>query len=67
MPTARGRERPDMPPEKETLAWYKNRVVRIRGEARSQRSMIEWTTDGSSTRSSAVKWKNLVPLQPQLF
>lgn len=50
-----------------TIARYKGRVVRVLGEARGQRSMIEWLDERSKTRRSAVKWTNLIPLPAQLF
>ncbi len=50
-----------------TLAKYKDRVVRVKGEARGQRSMIEWVGLDGTQRRSTVKWKSLVPLRDQLF
>ncbi|WP_425953002.1 hypothetical protein [Ralstonia pseudosolanacearum] len=52
---------------KDTLAHYKDRVVLVLGEARSQRSMIEWVDPEGKLRRSAVKWVNLRPLSGQLF
>jgi hypothetical protein len=50
-----------------TLARYKDRVVRVKGEARGQRSMIEWVALDGTRRRSTVKWKSLVALEDQLF
>ncbi|CAB3795343.1 hypothetical protein [Pararobbsia alpina] len=50
-----------------TLARYKDRVVRVKGEARGQRSMIEWVAHDGTHQRSTVKWKSLAPLEDQLF
>jgi hypothetical protein len=52
---------------KETIARYKGRVVRVLGEARGERSMIEWVDECNKIRRTAVKWTNLSPLPAQLF
>jgi hypothetical protein len=49
------------------LAHYGKRTVRVRGAARNGRSMIEWVDELGVKQKSAVKWKNLRPLAPQLF
>ncbi|AET95290.1 hypothetical protein BYI23_E001290 (plasmid) [Burkholderia sp. YI23] len=54
-------------PGKNKLAHYKDRVVRVLGEARHERSMIEWVDEEGRTHKSAVKWANLRPLSGQLF
>jgi hypothetical protein len=50
-----------------SFARYKNRIVRVVGVARGERSKIQWITEDGEMRMSAVKWKNLHEMQPQLF
>ena len=57
----------NLQPPKMTLAYYAGRVVRIRGEARGKRSMVEWVDAKGEMKCSAVKWKNLQVLGRQLF
>ncbi|VVE18164.1 MULTISPECIES: hypothetical protein [Pandoraea] len=54
-------------PEQGSLARYKNRIVRVVGVAQGERSKIQWLTEDGEMRMSAVKWKNLHRMQPQLF
>lgn len=50
-----------------TLASYGVRVVRVVGEARSERCLIESASPDGGTFRSAVKWHSLEPLAPGLF
>lgn len=49
------------------LAHYYGRTVRVRGEARGQRVMIEWINAKGEIARSAVKPGKLTLVQEQLF
>lgn len=61
-PTARVRS-----PKKNTLFFYKDRVVKVLAEEKGQRSRIEWLSPTGETKRSVVRWEFLRPLAPQLF
>jgi hypothetical protein len=46
---------------------YQERIVEVLGEARGERVMIRSVHANRVERPSAVKWVNLLPLNPQLF
>lgn len=54
-------------PGKGELAHYYDRTVRVGGEARGQRVMIEWIDAKGEIVRSAVKPGKLTPVQEQLF
>ena len=54
-------------PKRGTLVRYGERIAEVLGEARGERVMIRSLhADGLESRS-AVKWRNLRPLDDQLF
>lgn len=54
-------------PLRGTLVRYGERVAEVLGEARGQRVMIKSIHADGVERRSAVKWRNLQPLDGQLF
>jgi hypothetical protein len=49
------------------LMMYQERIVEVLGEARGERVMIRSVHADRVERRRAVKWVNLLPLNPQLF
>lgn len=65
MPLRRSRIR--RKPVRGMLMMYQERIVEVLGEARGERVMIRSVHADGVERRSAVKWVNLLPLNPQLF
>ena len=54
-------------PKRGTLVRYGERIAEVLGEARGERVMIRSLHADGLERRSAVKWRNLRPLDDQLF
>jgi hypothetical protein len=61
------RRRTKRKPSGGTLARYRDRIVKILGEAHGQRVMIRSIHPDGRERQTAVKLANLFPLESQLF
>ncbi len=64
---SRGRPLLKVRPKRGALARYGDRIVEVLGEARGERVMIRSLHADGVERRSAVKWRNLILLDDQLF
>jgi hypothetical protein len=67
MPDSPRRARSKRKPLRGALMRYQDRIAEVLGEARGQRVMIRSIHADGVERRTAVKWRNLVPLEEQLF
>jgi hypothetical protein len=67
MPDSLRRARSKRKPLRGALMRYQDRIAEVLGEARGQRVMIRSIHADGVERRTAVKWRNLVPLEEQLF